>query len=182
MSYQRATALFLFAAALAAGPNAFAAEGAAQPAQAKATLIGLNGAETGTASFTQTKHGVLIELEANGLTPGAHAVHIHSKGVCEPKDKFASAGGHFSTPDKHHGFMVPDGPHSGDMPNQFADNNGRMHATFLNTAVTLNGDHNALLGGDGTAIVIHAGVDDYKSQPAGDAGGRVACGVITHAA
>jgi len=111
MSYQRATALFLFAAALATGPNAFAAEDAAQPPQAAATLIGLNGAETGTATFTQTKHGVLIELEANGLTPGAHAVHIHGKGVCEVKDKFASAGGHFSMPDKHHGFMVADGPH-----------------------------------------------------------------------
>jgi len=160
-----------FLAALSA-TQAVAASGSAR-------LIGLDGKPVGTAKFTQAGHGVLIELEAHGLKPGAHAVHIHSVGQCDAKVKFDSAGGHFSPLPKNHGFMDKHGAHAGDMTNQFADANGNLRASIYNPNVTLKRGERSLFDKDGSSIVIHAAADDYKSQPAGNAGGRVACGVIT---
>jgi Cu-Zn family superoxide dismutase len=143
-----------------------------------ARLIGLDGKPVGTAKFTQAGHGVLIELEAHGLKPGPHAVHIHAVGQCDAKAKFDSAGGHFSPLPKNHGFMDKHGAHAGDMTNQFADANGNLRASIYNPNVTLKRGERSLFDKDGSSIVIHAAADDYKSQPAGNAGGRVACGVI----
>lgn len=151
--------------------------GAAAAQTAKATLKNADGATVGTADLTQVSDGVLIKLQVKGLPPGEHAFHVHAVGKCEPP--FTTAGGHFN-PDNHkHGMMSPDGHHAGDMPNLIVPASGEAAVEVDNTAVTLVKDKpNSLLKADGTALVIHAGADDYKSDPAGNAGGRIACGVI----
>jgi Cu-Zn family superoxide dismutase len=146
--------------------------------KASASLINDQGKSIGSATLTQTPHGVLIALDLKGVPPGEHAFHIHEKGICNPADKFASAGGHYNPAKKQHGFLMSGGMHAGDMPNQFVGSNGVLKANVLNAAVTLGSGNGTLFGEGGTALVLHAKGDDYKSQPAGDAGGRIACGVI----
>ena len=144
---------------------------------AKATLKNADGKEVGTAALTETPAGVLIRLTVNGLPPGERAFHIHGVGKCEPP--FTSAGPHFNPGGKKHGLMASEGHHAGDMPNLHVPANGEMVVEVLNPEVTLEkGKPGSLLGGQGTALVVHAGKDDYKSDPAGDAGGRIACGLI----
>jgi Cu-Zn family superoxide dismutase len=152
---------------------------AASPPRASARMIGLDGKPIGTAKLTQAGHGVLIELDVHGLKPGPHGVHIHAFGQCDVKTRFESAGGHFSPVPKNHGFMDKHGPHAGDMTNQYADANGNLHASIFNPNVTLRRGERSLFDKGGSSIVIHAAADDYRSQPAGNAGARVACGVIT---
>jgi Cu-Zn family superoxide dismutase len=144
---------------------------------AKATLKNADGKEVGTAALTETPAGVLIRLTVNGLPPGERAFHIHGVGKCEPP--FTSAGPHFNPSAKKHGLMASEGHHAGDMPNLHVPANGEMVVEVLNPEVTLEkGKPGSLLGGQGTALVVHAGKDDYRSDPAGDAGGRIACGLI----
>lgn len=144
---------------------------------ATASFINAEGKEVGTGKLTQTPNGVLIAFEVRGLTPGEHAFHIHEKGSCDPATKFASAGGHYAL-GKKHGYKTEGGPHPGDMPNQFAGPDGVLRAEAIDPSVTLGGGTATLFGPDGTALVIHAKADDYQTQPAGDAGDRVACAVI----
>jgi Cu-Zn family superoxide dismutase len=144
---------------------------------AKATLKNAEGKDVGTAELTQTAHGVLIKLTISGLPAGERAFHVHGVGKCEPP--FTSAGGHFNPDKKKHGMMAKDGHHAGDMPNLHIPASGVLQVEVLNSAITLEkGKPNSLFGPDGTALIIHAGKDDYKSDPTGEAGGRVACGVI----
>ena len=144
---------------------------------AKATLKNADGKEVGTAALTQTPAGVLIRLTVNGLPAGERAFHVHGIGKCEPP--FTSAGPHFNPGGKKHGLMASEGHHAGDMPNLHVPANGEIVVEVLNPEVTLEkGKPGSLLGGQGTALVVHAGKDDYKSDPAGDAGGRIACGLI----
>ena len=144
---------------------------------AKATLKNAEGKDVGTAALTQTPHGVLIRLNITGLPVGERAFHVHGAGKCEPP--FTSAGGHFNPDKKKHGVMAKDGHHAGDMPNLHVPSSGVLQVEVLNGAITLEkGKPNSLFGPDGTALIIHAGKDDYKSDPTGEAGGRVACGVI----
>lgn len=150
----------------------------ATPAATQATMIGADGKPIGTVRLEQTGAGVLITTDLAGLPPGEHAFHIHEKGLCDPADGFKSAGGHYE-PGKHmHGFLDPAGPHAGDMPNQFVAADGALHAAVINHVVTLGKGAGPLADADGSALVIHAGADDYASQPAGAAGGRIACAVI----
>jgi Cu-Zn family superoxide dismutase len=144
---------------------------------AKATLKNAEGKDVGTAALTQTPHGVLIRLNITGLPAGERAFHVHGVGKCEPP--FTSAGGHFNPDKRKHGMMAKDGHHAGDMPNLHIPSSGTLQVEVLNSAITLEkGKPNSLFGPEGTALIIHAGKDDYKSDPTGEAGGRVACGVI----
>lgn len=159
---------------------AICAHGAAagEHGTARATLTGSDGTPFGTAELTAVPNGVLIRLDLSGLPPGEHAVHFHETGVCDAADGFASSGGHFGPGGTAHGFLSPGGPHAGDMPNQVAGPDGTLRATLVNPNVRLDDGPTGLLDADGSALVIHEGADDYRSQPSGDAGGRLACAVI----
>jgi superoxide dismutase, Cu-Zn family len=149
------------------------------PTTARAELVDRDGVRTGNVVLTQTPHhGVLLRIEAWGLEPGVHAIHIHETGRCDPPD-FESAGGHFNPTDAGHGALHPTGMHVGDLLNLHVPADGRVVTERHAPRATLaSGETASLLDGDGTAVVIHVSADDYRSQPTGDAGGRVACGVI----
>lgn len=145
---------------------------------AVAELINSEGAFVGIAILTELPEGVRIQLKAEGLPPGEHALHIHETGRCEPPD-FRSAGGHFNPFGKAHGLENPKGPHAGDLPNVTVPENGSLDVDLVAGEVTLKpGAPHSLLDADGSALVIHAGPDDLTSDPAGNAGPRIACGVI----
>src|SRR5262245_15666219 len=144
---------------------------------ASAALKNAEGKDVGTARLTQTPAGVLIQLSVKGLPAGEHAFHVHAVGKCEPP--FTTAGGHFNPTGKKHGMMAAEGQHAGDMPNLHIPAGGELAVEVLNAAVTLEkGKPNSLFDADGSAVVIHAGKDDYKPDPTGEAGGRIACGVV----
>lgn len=144
---------------------------------ASAPLKGTDGKEIGSANLTQTPNGVLINLSVKGLPPGEHAFHVHAVGKCEAP--FDSAGPHFNPGHKKHGLMAAEGAHAGDMPNLHVPQSGDLTVEVMNSAITLEkGKPNSVFDADGSALVIHAKSDDYKTDPAGDAGGRIACGVI----
>jgi len=121
---------------------------------------------------------VLISASVETIPAGEHGFHIHSAGVCDPETGFKSAGGHFAPRSNGHGIKEASGPHAGDMPNQYADDHGMLRAHVLNPNVTLFAGVGSLFDADGSALVIHAGSDDYTSQPSGAAGKRLACAVI----
>jgi Cu-Zn family superoxide dismutase len=144
---------------------------------ASAPLKGTDGKEVGSVNLTQTSQGVLLNVSVKGLPPGEHAFHVHAVGKCEPP--FNSAGGHFNPGGKKHGMMSPEGQHAGDMPNLHIPQSGDLTVEVLNVNITLDkGKPNSVFDADGSAVIIHAGSDDYKSDPTGEAGGRIACGVI----
>lgn len=142
---------------------------------ATATIRDLNGARVGTATFTDTYAGLLVVGSITNLGLGAHGIHLHAVGKCDAP--FTSAGPHFNPLNKQHGFENPNGPHLGDMANVDTPAAGALRFEMLVPGVTLKGT-NALLDANGAAIVIHAARDDYKTDPAGDSGSRIACGVI----
>lgn len=144
---------------------------------ATAALKDAGGKEVGSVNLTQTPHGVLINLSVKGLAAGEHAFHVHAVGKCEPP--FTSAGGHFNPTNKKHGMLAAEGYHAGDMPNLHVPQSGDLTVEVVNASITLEkGKPNSVFDADGSAIVIHAGSDDYKTDPTGEAGGRIACGVI----
>jgi superoxide dismutase, Cu-Zn family len=152
---------------------------AAKKAHAVAHMKDLDGKDVGQVDFAQTGHGVLITFDLRGLPPGAHGVHVHTSGNCDAKVKFTSAGPHFAPePAKLHGFMTKGGPHPGDLPNQWAAGDGTMHASTISNMFSLGNGKKSIFDRDGAAIVVHAKGDDYASQPAGNSGDRIACGVI----
>ena len=142
-----------------------------------AILRNADGKEVGKATFADAKGGVKIQVKVTGLTPGKHGIHLHAVGKCDPPD-FKSAGAHFNPGEKHHGLQNPEGPHAGDLPNLSIGNNGKGKGAFTLKGVTLAEGKGSLLGPEGAAIVIHAAPDDQKTDPAGNSGDRVACGVI----
>jgi Cu-Zn family superoxide dismutase len=144
---------------------------------ASAILKDKDGKEIGQVALTRTQDGVLINVTLTSVAPGEHAFHIHAVGKCEAPD-FKSAGPHFNPDQTKHGVMNPEGPHSGDMPNLHVPDSGKLQVEILNTLVSLDEDA-ALLDEDGSALIVHAGADDYKTDPAGNAGDRIACGVVT---
>jgi superoxide dismutase, Cu-Zn family len=152
---------------------------AASKARAVARLTTRDGRAAGTASFTATSHGVLVEFDFKGLAPGPHAIHIHTSGNCDPRVAFTSAGPDLSfEPTKLHGFLAPHGPHAGDLPNEFAASDGTLHASVISNAISLGNGKKSIFDRDGASLIVHARADDYVSQPSGNSGDRVACGVI----
>lgn len=143
------------------------------------TMYNQDKEKVGTTTIRPVYTGVKITLEATDLPPGMHGFHIHENGICEAPD-FKSAGGHFNPTGGKHGFEHPEGPHAGDLQNIKVDQDGTVFADAAAEMVTLEkGKNNSLLKEGGTALMIHSGADDYKSQPSDDAGERLACGVIS---
>jgi superoxide dismutase, Cu-Zn family len=149
---------------------------AVSAAKTKVELKDAQGKVVGSAVISaKGPHSVGLELTVHDLTPGEHAIHFHAAPKCEGPD-FKSAGGHFNPEGKKHGFDNPEGHHAGDMRNFTVGADGKAGPLrFEDNDVTLD----ALLGNGGTAIVIHAKADDYKTDPSGNSGDRIACGVIT---
>jgi Cu-Zn family superoxide dismutase len=147
---------------------------ATSPALAQAPVTAPFKGISGTVRVTPAPKGVLIHIEASGLTPGWHGAHIHEKGDCSDA-AFKLAGGHVhSATPVVHGLLNPAANDSGDLPNLYGAADGTAKAEFYTTAVTLKGLQDA----DGSALVVHANPDDYTSQPIGGAGDRVGCAVI----
>jgi superoxide dismutase, Cu-Zn family len=141
-------------------------------------FIDINGQAIGTVTLSETPHGVLVEVDLTGLPEGEHGFHIHETGRCDAADGFESAGDHFAPRDHDHGFLAEGGFHAGDMPNQFVAAAGVLRAHVFNPNVTLGSGEGSLFDDDGSALVVHADADDYRTDPAGEAGDRIACAVI----
>jgi Cu-Zn family superoxide dismutase len=146
--------------------------------RAAAPLRNAEGQVLGMAIFTQEAQGVRISVTVKGLSPGEHGIHIHSVGKCEPPD-FLSAGPHFNPTNKKHGLHNPEGPHAGDLPNLVVGEDGSAVYEHITDRVTLTPGELSLFDEDGSSLVIHAGPDDQMTDPAGNSGARVLCGVIT---
>jgi Cu-Zn family superoxide dismutase len=167
-------------AALIAGVLAAGCAGTVTPTEstAHAQLRNAAGHTVGSATFTQVGKGIRVVLEVQGLPPGVKAVHVHAVGRCDPPD-FATAGSHFNPQGRQHGAKNPEGPHAGDLPNVSvgADGRGRLESTT--ELLTLQRSPNSLFDANGSAVVVHAAPDDFRTDPTGNSGARIACGVVT---
>ena len=162
----------LMMSALIAGASLWSTVALAQTT-ATATIKDTAGNTVGAAILRETPNGTLVAVRFRALPPGTHAFHIHAVGKCDPP--FKSAGGHYNPGGVKHGILTEGGPHAGDMPNIHIAKNGKLDIEILNTRLRLD---NRLFDADGAALVLHAKGDDYRSQPSGAAGARIACGVI----
>ncbi|HEY3161086.1 MAG TPA: superoxide dismutase family protein [Vicinamibacterales bacterium] len=151
--------------------------GAQAPATASATINDAMGKMIGTATLRENSSGVLIKVDFTGAPAGTHALHVHTTGKCDAP-MFMTAGGHFAPGMTKHGLFAAGGPHAGDLPNIYVPADGKLSMEILEANVTLAAGPRSLLDADGSAIVLHAMADDYMTDPAGNAGGRIACGVI----
>ncbi len=188
----RHTRLRIFTTTLmVAGLALPAAAGDKMDADATAELKTGKGKDVGTAWIKEAPGGVLIKLKLHDLPDGKHAFHIHETGSCSPMDDkatdtrktFSDAGSHLASSGRDHGLLDEARPHEGDMPNIATTSGGKVEMKIFNDGVSLHGsddsmDRAVLLDRDGAALVVHEGADDYRSDPSGDAGGRLACGVI----
>ena len=158
--------------------GAAAVAGAAEKGKtAYTTLIDGTGKSVGTATFVEKKGGVEVKVKVSGLSPGKHGFHLHEKGSCDPP-KFSTAGAHFNPFAKRHGSKNPAGKHAGDLPNLDVKADGTAELTAIAEGASLGTGAESLLREGGTALVIHAGPDDEKSDPTGNSGDRIACGVV----
>lgn len=143
---------------------------------ANATLTNSAGHNIGSAKIVQSGQNLLFKASVTGQTPGEHGIHFHATGKCEAPG-FTSAGGHLNPTAHQHGNLNPAGPHAGDLPNILvaSDGTGSIEVQITGTSATALSN---FFDVDGTAIVVHAGPDDYKTDPSGNSGGRIACGVL----
>ena len=174
-------ALFLFAAV----PSAYAedkpadkpvvTEKQADAVPLEIMLLSHDNKAAGNVKISEATKGFVFEVSANGLAPGWHGVHIHAFGNCSDHEHFNNAGGHMKDEGQTHGFFSAKGPHTGDLPNMWIGTDGSGKAAFYTPEISLA----SLKDADGSALMIHAGEDDYKTDPAGNSGDRVICGVIS---
>ena len=149
-----------------------------RPAEtASANLIDAQGRSVGQAYLTQAPHGVLLKMDLKNTTPGIHGLHIHDVGRCD-RPSFESAGSHFNPTNRQHGYLNARGPHAGDLPNIDVPSTTEHSVEYFLADITLDPGARSLLDANGSSIVIHAGKDDYVSDPAGESGDRLACGQI----
>jgi Cu-Zn family superoxide dismutase len=184
----------LLATSTALLPHEAAAQAAGDGAKAHAAIKDAQGKTVGDATLTQMTHGVLIAAELSGLPPGQHGMHIHAVGKCEPP-AFTSAGGHFNPTGHKHGYNAEAGPHQGDLPNLIVAADGKAtvdvfvpdlslgagqvaSGTSTPTAASGSSAMHDVFDQGGASLVIHAKADDYATDPAGNSGDRIACGVI----
>ena len=154
---------------------------AAAQQEAQAQLMDAQGNVVGDATFTATEDGMVrVQVNLNGFTAasaGEHGIHVHAIGQCEPD--FQAAGGHFNPTDVSHGLLDPEGPHAGDLPNVHIDAEGNATYEVTTNLITLGEGDNSIFDEDGSALLIHAQPDDYVTDPSGNSGDRIVCGVIT---
>jgi len=174
---------FVFATAMVLALSIFGTVGYAQDKKdlwAEAQTVTLNGTdskEVGTAKLLQIPNGVLVRLTLTKAAPGTHAFHVHAVGKCEGPE-FTTAGSHFNPTSKKHGLMSKEGSHAGDLPNVIVPDSGTLTIETVIPHVTLKAGDHTLADADGSALVLHAGADDYTTDPTGNAGGRMACGIV----
>jgi Cu-Zn family superoxide dismutase len=167
---------------LAGAESVIAAQtkGEAAGAAGPTTRVRFRNAENepiGEAVLRQTPKGVLIDVKLSDLPAGEHGFHVHETGKCEPP--FESAGGHFNPTRTHHGYEHPKGPHLGDLPNLVVPESGAVEVELFAEGLTLDpGKPNSVLDANGSALMVHSGPDDYRTDPAGASGDRIACGVV----
>ena len=169
----------LLAVTLAAcGGQARGPEGEAMASpDVSASLIDTTGARVGVATFSDSAGSGWLAVSVTGLSPGAHGMHIHENGACTPPG-FESAGGHFNPEGKEHGTQNPEGPHAGDLPNIVAQGDGSADTALMIPQSLLGSGAGSIAGATKRALVIHADPDDEKTDPSGNSGARVVCGVI----
>lgn len=148
--------------------------------QATAELKNAKGEVVGTAGFWEDANGVRIAAHVKGVPPGKHGFHIHAVGKCDPPG-FTTAAGHFNPGGKKHGLKSEAGPHAGDLPNMEVGTDGNGRLEYVTKPVTLGGGPTSLFDADGSALVLHADPDDEITDPTGNAGGRIGCGLIRKA-
>ncbi len=178
MPMHPSTAVLAAIAIAACGGQARGPEGAKLPdVTASASLVDTAGARVGVASFSEADGSTQLGVSVTGLEPGEHGMHIHETGSCTPPS-FESAGGHFNPASKQHGLLNPEGAHAGDMPNLVVEADGSADTTFTVSPSLLAQGPGSMIGTEKRAFVIHADPDDQKTDPSGNSGARVVCGVI----
>ena len=174
-------ALIVFAAPAFAAEKEMTAvpqQAAAPPVSAEAKLLDAAGKDAGTATITAAPRGLLVRIEATGLSPGWHGVHFHGTGDCsDHTEHFKKSGGHAAREGEKHGLLSNGTPHAGDLPNLFAGADGVGKAEFYADDIGLD----MLQDKDGGALMIHATADDHRTDPSGNSGDRISCGVISAA-
>ena len=168
----------VFSAAVFLAAMGLAARVSAQTDVGEGTFKNAKGEKIGTVHIEHMTSATLFLIKVHDLPPGVHGIHIHSVGKCEPPD-FTSAGPHFNPANAKHGFKNPAGPHAGDLPNITVGPDGKVETQFVVSGARQWEGEGGLLDGDGASLVIHAGPDDYTTDPAGNSGARIACASIS---
>jgi Cu-Zn family superoxide dismutase len=171
--YRKSGAAAIALAVAACSPTPDAGTGTTTGRSASVSLRTADGKDVGDATIREGADGLIVSVTASGLTPGLHGAHLHTVGKCEGPD-FASAGPHWNPTGMKHGSMNPQGPHEGDLPNLMIGADGKGTLTYK----VAGGSFDALLDADGATLVLHAAPDDLKTDPSGNSGGRIACGVL----